>query len=67
MREVSHLPLVGDGVELPLLLNRLNMRAMFPLSDNVVPLKLKELVAEFDSMFSDEDELSCLKDFKVSD
>lgn len=67
MGEVSHLLLVVEGVELPLLLDRLNMRARFPLSNNVVPLKLKELVAEFDSVFSDEDELSCLKDFKVSD
>ena len=74
--EVSHeetknhfLLLVVKGI-VPMLLGwnwlkkvRLDWRTMFPLHEEEVPLKLKELLTEFDSVFSEE--ISRLKNFKV--
>ena len=42
---------------------RLDWRTMFPLCEEVAPLKLKELLTEFQSVFSEK--MGCLKDFKV--
>ena len=42
---------------------RLDRRTLFPLCEEGAPLKLKELLTEFESVFSEE--MSCLKDFKA--
>ena len=42
---------------------RLDWRTMFPLCEEEAPLKLKELLTEFESVFSED--MGCLKDFKV--
>lgn len=66
----SRLPLLIVTGNTPTLLGRnwlkkvsLDWREIFPLVGDDVPLKFKELLAEFESEFSEE--LSCLKDFKV--
>ena len=74
--EVSHeetknrLPLLVVKDNVPTLLGRnwlkkvrLDWRTMFPLCKEKTPLKLKELLTEFESVFSEE--MVCLKDFKV--
>ena len=74
--EVSHegtknrLPLLVVKGNMPTLLGRnwikkvrLDWRTMFPLCKEEAPLKLKELLTEFKSVFSEE--MGCLKDFKV--
>ena len=74
--EVSHegtknrLPLLVVKGNVPTLLGRnwlkkvrLDWRTMFPLREEEAPLKLKELLTEFESVFSEE--MGCLKDFKM--
>ena len=74
--EVSHegtknrLPLLVVKGNVPMLLGqnwlmkaRLDWRTTFPLCEEEAPLKLKELLTEFESVFIEE--MGCLKDFKV--